>query len=168
MERHNRRRPVGPLYITSLLSPLLPPALLLGFFFVCLFCIIFISGTKISSSPSQIPSLLLDLTQILPMYIPCCCCFFGWAACGVSVPQPGIQPRALGKLKWSPDHWTIREFQCILLFKDIYLFFKDILNRTYFVLREGNGNPLQYSCLENPMDGRAWWATVHGVTKNQT
>ena len=29
---------------------------------------------------------------------------------------------------------------------------------------EGNGNPLQYSCLENPMDGGAWWATVHGVT----
>jgi len=33
---------------------------------------------------------------------------------------------------------------------------------------EGNGNPLQYSCLENPMDGGAWWATVHGVAKNQT
>ena len=30
-------------------------------------------------------------------------------------------------------------------------------------LREGNGNPLQYSCLENPMDKRAWWATVHGI-----
>ena len=29
-------------------------------------------------------------------------------------------------------------------------------------------NPLQYSCLENPMDGRAWWAIVHGVTKSQT
>ena len=32
---------------------------------------------------------------------------------------------------------------------------------------EGNGNPLQYSCLENFMDGEAWWATVHGVTNNQ-
>ena len=30
---------------------------------------------------------------------------------------------------------------------------------------EGNGNPLQYSCLKNPMDGGAWWATVHGVAK---
>ena len=30
--------------------------------------------------------------------------------------------------------------------------------------REGNGNPLQYSCLENPMDRGAWWATVHGIT----
>ena len=30
---------------------------------------------------------------------------------------------------------------------------------------EGNGNPCQYSCLENPMDKGAWWATVHGVTK---
>ena len=35
-------------------------------------------------------------------------------------------------------------------------------------LEEGKGNPLQYSCLENPMDGRTWWATVHGVTKTQT
>ena len=32
----------------------------------------------------------------------------------------------------------------------------------------GHGNPLQYSCLENPMDRGAWWATVHGVTKSQT
>ena len=32
---------------------------------------------------------------------------------------------------------------------------------------EGNGYPLQYSCLENSVDRGAWWATVHGVTKNQ-
>ena len=31
-----------------------------------------------------------------------------------------------------------------------------------------NGNPLQYSCLENPMGRGAWWATVHGVTKSRT
>ena len=33
---------------------------------------------------------------------------------------------------------------------------------------EGNGNPLQYSWLENPMDGGPWWATVHGVVKSWT
>ena len=33
---------------------------------------------------------------------------------------------------------------------------------------EGNGNPLQYSCLENSMDRGAWWATVHGVAKSRT
>ena len=33
---------------------------------------------------------------------------------------------------------------------------------------EGNGNPLQYSCLEDPMDGGAWQAMVHGVAKSQT
>ena len=32
---------------------------------------------------------------------------------------------------------------------------------------EGNGNPLQYSCLENPLDGGAWWATVQVVAKSQ-
>ena len=34
--------------------------------------------------------------------------------------------------------------------------------------REGNGTPLQHSCLENPMDGGAWWAAVHGVAKSRT
>ena len=33
---------------------------------------------------------------------------------------------------------------------------------------EWNGYPLQYSCLENPMDRETWWATVHGVSKSQT
>ena len=33
---------------------------------------------------------------------------------------------------------------------------------------EGNGTPLQYSCLENPMDGGAWWAVVHEVAKSRT
>ena len=36
------------------------------------------------------------------------------------------------------------------------------------VLGEGNGNPLQYSCLENPMDRGAWWAILHGVAKSGT
>ena len=35
-------------------------------------------------------------------------------------------------------------------------------------LRGGHGNPLQYSCSENPMDRRAWWSTVHGVTQSWT
>ena len=35
-------------------------------------------------------------------------------------------------------------------------------------LGEGNGTPLQYSCIENTMDGGAWWAAVHGVAKSQT
>ena len=33
---------------------------------------------------------------------------------------------------------------------------------------EGNGTPLQYSCLENPMGGGAWWAAVHGIAKSDT
>ena len=36
----------------------------------------------------------------------------------------------------------------------------------YIYIGEGNGNPLQYSCLGNPMDKGAWSAAVHGVTKN--
>ena len=38
----------------------------------------------------------------------------------------------------------------------------------YSLVGEGNGTPLQYSCLENPMDGGAWWAAVYGVTQSRT
>ena len=48
-----------------------------------------------------------------------------------------------------------------------------IVEKGYFLwlvhsLGEGHGTPLQYSCLENPMDGGAWWAAVHGVAKSWT
>ena len=47
---------------------------------------------------------------------------------------------------------------------------KNLLNMGWYYadFGEGNGNPLQCSCLENPMDRGAWWAAVHGVTKNWT
>ena len=41
----------------------------------------------------------------------------------------------------------------------------DMLSR--YVIEEGTGTPLQYSCLDNPMGGGAWWAAVHGVAKSQ-
>ena len=41
------------------------------------------------------------------------------------------------------------------------------IEQLYWLAGEGNGNPLRYSCLENPMDGGAWWAAVHGVAKCQ-
>ena len=42
------------------------------------------------------------------------------------------------------------------------------LGKVYNTNGECNGTPLQYSCLENPMDGGAWWAAVHGVAKSRT
>ena len=45
------------------------------------------------------------------------------------------------------------------------VFIHDYFWSVSFQHGEGNGNPLQYSCLENPMDRGAWWAAVHGVTK---
>ena len=49
----------------------------------------------------------------------------------------------------------------------------DMTERLHFhfslsCIGEGNGNPLQCSCLENPRDGGAWWAAVYGVTQSQT
>ena len=46
--------------------------------------------------------------------------------------------------------------------------FHSHLGPSSLLSREGNGTPLQYSCLENPTDGGAWWAAVHGVAKSRT
>ena len=43
-----------------------------------------------------------------------------------------------------------------------------LCNEVEMISGEGNGTPLQYSCLENPMDGEAWWTAVHGVAKSRT
>ena len=45
---------------------------------------------------------------------------------------------------------------------------KEGRNQVGFMESQGNGTPLQYSCLENPMDGGAWWAAVHGVSEGRT
>ena len=45
---------------------------------------------------------------------------------------------------------------------------KSITYTLYWYFREGNGNSLQYSCLQNPKDGGDWWAAVHGVTQTRT
>ena len=45
---------------------------------------------------------------------------------------------------------------------------RTLLQITGWYSEEGNGNPLQYSCLEYPKDGGTWWARVHGVAKIQT
>ena len=64
------------------------------------------------------------------------------------------------------DYWKNCSFDCMDFFQqsDVSVF-KLCLGLS---CGEGNGTPLQYSCLENPMDGGAWWAAVHGVAKSRT
>ena len=52
--------------------------------------------------------------------------------------------------------------------KKLEQLFIEYLENTVAYNGEGNGNLLQYSCLENPMDGGAWYASVHGVAKSRT
>ena len=86
------------------------------------------------------------------------------------LPNPGIKPRSAllvdslaaepqGKPKWVgknlPDNAEdIRD--------------EDSISQSGRYPGEGNGNPFQYSCLENSMDRGAWWATIHEITKSQT
>ena len=55
-------------------------------------------------------------------------------------------------------HISLNMKVCLLVF--FFFFWK--------LFGEGNGNSLQYSCLEDPVDRGAWWATVHGVTRSRT
>ena len=63
------------------------------------------------------------------------------------------------------------DYQCNCL-ESSFIFFVVKLRCNRWLLEslsgEGNGTPLQYSCLENPVDGGAWWAAVHGVARSQT
>ena len=85
---------------------------------------------------------------------------------GTSTPGPEIEPTspalAGGFLPTVPP-WKSR-YSTYFLIKNIF-FAVELYE--YFIPSngEGNGTPLQYSCLENPMDGGAWWAAVHGVAK---
>ena len=63
--------------------------------------------------------------------------------------------------------WRKSEVEKQILYKwDLKYVRNELIYETE--IGEGNGTPLQYSCLENPMDGGAWWAAVHGVAKSQT
>ena len=59
--------------------------------------------------------------------------------------------------------YTLHQF--IVCSKNSTNFEREVYSLSSECIGEGNGTPLQYSCLENPMDGGAWWATVHGVAK---
>ena len=74
--------------------------------------------------------------------------------------QPHVEPRRSAP---SPNHWTAREFSSYCIF-----WTSELLVLQLRSVREGNGTPLQYSCLENPMDRGAWWAAVHGVARSWT
>ena len=66
----------------------------------------------------------------------------------------------MGNIPWENHNWK----------KHVYpsVYSSSVCNSQDMEAREGNGNPLQYSCLENPMDGGAWWAAVHGVAEGRT
>ena len=78
-----------------------------------------------------------------------------------SYTAPNRTLRQFVLLKWLPWWFSGKESACSA--GDL-----GVIPRSGRSLGEGNGNPLQYSCLENPMDRGAWQATVHRVTKSQT
>ena len=64
------------------------------------------------------------------------------------------------KIPWMEEHGRLQFMESLRVGHDSATSFSCI--------GEGNGNPLQYSCVENPRDGGAWWAAVYGVAQSQT
>ena len=70
---------------------------------------------------------------------------------------------------WITFHFIVQQFKYLI--RGTSIWWEEGLGDRGYVgnqAGEGNGIPLQYSCLENPMDGGAWWAAAHGVAKSQT
>ena len=79
-----------------------------------------------------------------------------------------ISPKWKFYFKWKIRLYHSRWFlPCFRIVLQLILFSLSFLKYIECSCREGNGTPLQYSCLENPMDRGAWWAAVHGITKSQ-
>ena len=88
----------------------------------------------------------------------------------MDVPFKGvtIQPTYATSLNFENSSICVFQLISILASLDIYC---QLLNYSHYIRRivgEGNGNPLQCSCLENPGDGGAWWAAVYGVAQSWT
>ena len=85
---------------------------------------------------------------------------------------PSPKPLAITDSFFSPDSIVLCFPECEIVQITECIFSYRILSLSpthlNFPYGEGNATPLQYSCLENPMDGGAWWAAVPGVTKSQT
>ena len=75
-----------------------------------------------------------------------------------------FEPMNCENLFWRKNKY----FNCTETNNSIWSMVPKIAIQSYKWWDKGNGSPLQYSCLENPMDRGAWWATVHGVVKSQT
>ena len=86
------------------------------------------------------------------------------------LPDPGIEPTSLASSALAGRFFTIESLAFLKHQKPSKLCFYmySFLWLSNIPFGEGNGNPLQYSYLENPMDGGAWWAAVHGVAKSWT
>ena len=73
--------------------------------------------------------------------------------------------REVRELPRTPSQGVVCVIRTLELLPALY---RPVLVSSRVLFTEGNGTPLQYSRLENPMDGGAWWAAVHGVSKSRT
>ena len=89
--------------------------------------------------------------------------------------RPGLlQSMGLQRVDWTEltvmviSRWVLEKVWFSWLTVSLAAFTHKHSNSCMFIFTQGNGTPLQDSCLENPMDGGAWWAAVHGVARSQT
>ena len=84
------------------------------------------------------------------------------------LPNLGIEPRSPALERFVTISLKVLRKSTLCWFSSVALSVILLFVNNQSLSREGNGNPLQYSCLENPVDGGAWWAAVHRVAQSQT
>ena len=93
---------------------------------------------------------------------------FGFTPSPISIKEASILTQA----RWFFGTWVHHLIVLLAFWIKLLFLAPTICFSIYWFLvwehREGNGTPLQHSCLENPMDGGAWWAAVYGVTQSRT
>ena len=90
--------------------------------------------------------------------------FWRWAG---SISEKAMAPHSstlAWKIPWTEEPGRLQSMGSLTVGYDYRFHFHSLLS----CIGEGNGNPLQCSCLENPRDGGAWWAAVYGVTQSRT
>ena len=113
------------------------------------------------------------LFHYLALYCFCCCCCSVTKSCPILCDylfcsmEKAMTPHSstlAWKIPWAEEPGRLQSMGSLRVRLD----WATSLSLFTFIIGEGNGNPLQCSCLENPRDGGAWWASVNGVAQSQT